>query len=262
MVLLTAEDIATALIDNGSYSEPLAEINPYVVEDVGRREYPSIDVDNITGQERLRDVPTSKDKQIYLIHLYYRITGFGDADEPNVKSLEDSIFAVIDALQTTDTKISITESWKRTHQTDPTPHIESVLRVTTEEIFSEIDGGIPGDQITVTFPAPLSATLEVVNLITDKLEGIKDMDYEMTTDGAENEEIYSLIHAHGLLDVMVVITATQEPNLDTLIKNGDDIAITLTKGGQTFPKIANLISRTNSAPRSEIQQTIISMDIK
>jgi len=177
MVLLDAEDIATAL-NSGTYSEPLAEINPYVVEDVGRREYPSIDVDNITGQERLRDVPTSKDKQIYLVHLYYRITGFGDADEPNVKLLEDEIVAIIDALQTTDTKISITESWKRQHQTDPTPHIESVLRVTTEEIFSEIDGGIPGDQITITFPAPLVATLDVINMITDKLEGIKSMRYK------------------------------------------------------------------------------------
>jgi len=261
MVLLTAEEIAIALT-TGTYSEPLNAINAYVVEDVSRREYPSIDVENITGQERLRDVPTSQDKQTYLVHLYYRKTGFGDADEPNVKLLENEIFAVIDALQTTDTKISITESWKRESQSFPTPHTESTLRVVTEEIFSEIDGGIPGDQITITFPSPLSATFDVVNLITDRLEAIKDADYEMNTAGDEAEEIYSLIYGHGLLDVEVVVTAAQEPNLDTLIKNGDDIAITLTKGGVAFVKTANLISRTNSAPRSEIQQTIISMDIK
>ena len=90
----------------------------------------------------------------------------------------------------------------------------------------------------------------------------KDTDYIMTDDATKSEEIYSLIYAHGLLDVEVVVSAIQEANLDTLIKNGDDIAITLTKGGQAFPKIANLISRSNSSNRAEIQTTIISLDIK
>lgn len=261
MVLLTAEEIATALL-GGTYSEPLNSINPYVVEDVSRREYPSIDVENLAGQERTRDVPTSKDKQTYLIHLYYRITGFGDADEPNVKTLEDEIFAVIDALQTTDTKIYITESWKRTHQSFPTPHIESVLRVTTEEIFSEIDGGVPGDKITITFPPPLNEIFDVINLITDRLEATKDMDLVMDDTGDKADEIFSLIHAHGLLDVEIVLTPAQEPNLDTLISAGDDISITLTKNGTAFVKTANLIARTNTTPRSEVQQTIVSMDIK
>lgn len=261
MALLTAEQIASAL-EAASYSEPLNAFNAYVVQDVGRREYPSIDVENITGQERIRDVPTSKDKQIYLVHLYYRTTGFGGADEPNVKNLEDEIFTVIDGLQTTDTKIVITESWKREHQTIPTPHIESTLRVTTEEIFSEISGGVKGDNITIKFPTPLDATLKVINLITDRLQATKDVDLEMNAAATKSTEIYSLIHAHGILDVEVVISTTQEPNLDTLIENGDDISITLTKGGVAFVKTANLISRVNSAPRSEIQQTIISMDIK
>ena len=260
MVLLTAEEIATALL-GGTYSEPLAEINPYVVEDVGRREYPSIDVDNITDQERLRDVPTSKDKQIYLVHLYYRITGFGDADVPQVKLLEDEIFAVIDALQTTDTKIAITESWKRETLTSPTAHIHSTLRVTTEEIFSEIEGGVPGDKITITFPVPLSETFDVVNLITDRLEALKEMDYVMTDTGTENEEVYSLIRAHGLLDVEIIIKVTDEANLDSFF-DGDDHPIILTKNGTAIGKTANFITRTHSTPRSEIQKTVISMDIK
>ena len=150
MVLLTAAQIATAL-QAASYSEVLNAINPYVILDDTRREYPSVDVENVTGQEKTNDVPTISDKQSYLIHLYYRVTGFGDADEPNVKLLEDEIFNVIDALQTTDTKITIIESWNREHPTEPTPHIHSTLRVTTQEISSKT-GGIVGDQITITFP--------------------------------------------------------------------------------------------------------------
>jgi len=255
MALLTAAQIATAL-EGGTYSEPLKSFNPFVVLDLLRREYPSIDVENITGQEKLRDVPTTNDKQIYIVHLYYRITGFGNADEPNVKSLENSIFDVIDGLQDTTTKISITESWKREHLTVPTPHVHSSLRVVTEEISSTAPGGIVGDQITIEFPGALG-TLDVINLITDSLTAEKDLDLD--NDG---EEIFSLKHISGLVDVDVVITAAQEPLLDALITAGDDISITLTKGGQAFVKTANLITRVNSAPRKEVQTTLISMNIK
>ena len=255
MALLTAAQIATAL-QGGTYSEPLNAFNPFVILDETRREYPSIDVENITGQEKIKDVPTTSDRQIYLVHLYYRTTGFGDADEPNVKSLENSIFAVIDALQDTSTKISITESWNREHPTIPTPHIHSTLRVMTEEISSTKSGGVVGDQITIEFSGALG-TLDVINLITDSLVAEKDKDVT-----ANSEEIFSLKYLSGLLDVNVVITAAQEANLDALIAAGDDISINLVKGGQTFPKIANIITRVNSASREEVQTTLISMNIK
>lgn len=255
MVLLTAAQIATAL-EGGTYSEVLNAFNPYVVEDVTRREYPSIDVENITGQEKLKNVPTTNDKQIYLVHLYYRITGFGDADEPNVKLLEDEIFDVIDALQDTSTKITITESWEREHQIFPTPHIHSTLRVTTDEISSTKSGGITGDDITITFPSPLD-TLEVIDLITDGLTNEKDLDITI-----DKENIFTQKYVTGQLDVKVVLTAAQESQLVTMITAGNDISITLTKSGSDFVKTVNLTTYVNSAPRDQAQSTTISMSVK
>ena len=254
MALLTAAQIATAL-DNTTFSFNIKSINGYVVQDVARRDYPSIDVDNITGQEQLSDVPTSNTKQTYLVHLYYRTTGFGDLDEPDVQTLEDEIFTVIDGLQDTTTKITITESWQRKHSVEGTPHIESSLRVVTDEIFSTSGEGIRGDQITITFPT--LGTVDVINLVNDSLTAEKDLDLE--DDGTE---IFSLKHLSGLLDVEIELTTTTEPQIDALLAAGDDISITLTKGGTGFVKTANLITRANSSPRSEIQTTIVSMDIK
>ena len=255
MALLTAEQIATAL-KGETYSEPLNAINPYVILDETRREYPSIDVENVTGQENIEDIPTTNDKQTYLVHLYYRITGFGDADEPNVKLLEDEIFNVIDALQDTSTKIFITESWNRDHPTSPTPHIHSTLRVVTDEISSTKPGGVTGDMIEITFPLPLG-TLHVTHLITDGLTAEKDMDLNVLS-----EQIFSNKYISGLLDVNVIITPAQEPDLDNLISLGDDISITLTKNGVNFVKNVNLITRVHSAPQKEAQTTLVSMNVK
>lgn len=254
MALLTAAQIAAALTSAG-FSINIKSINGFVVQDVARRDYPSIDVSNVTGQEQISDVPTSNTKQIYEVILYYRTVGFGDLDEPDVKTLEDEIFTVIDGLQDTTTKITITESWNRKHSVEGTPHIESTLRVQTDEIFSTSGSGIVGDNIFITFPT--IGILPVINLITDSLTAEKSLDVT-----ADAEEIFSLKHVSGLLDVEVELTVTTEPQMDALIEAGDDITVTLTKGGQTFPKTANLITRANSSPRSEVQSTIVSMDIK
>lgn len=255
MALLTAAQIAAAL-DAFAFTITLKEINGYVVQDVGRRIYPSIDVANVTGQENLRDVPTTNTKQIYKVILYYRVVGFGNLDEPDIKTLEDEIFGVIDGLQDTSTKITITESWKREPSVEGTAHVTSTLTVQTDEISSTSGQGIRGDQITIEFPAPLG-TLNVIDLITDSLVVEKDLDVD-----ADAEEIFSLMHLSGIVDVEVEITTTKEPQLDAILSAGTDISITLTKGGTAFVKTANLISRSNSAPREEIQVTVISMNIK
>lgn len=255
MVLLTAAQIAAAL-DAFTFTIPLKEINGYVVQDVSRRLYPSIDVANVTGQETLRDVPTTNTNQIYKVILYYRVVGFGNLDEPDIKTLEDEIFGVIDGLQDTTTKITITESWKREPSVEGTTHVTSTLTVQTDEISSTSGEGIPGDQITITFPAPLG-TLKVNDLINDSLNAEKDLDKD-----DEGEEIFSLMHLSGLVDVDVELTTTNESQFDALLAAGTDISITLTKGGVGFVKTANLIGRSNSAPREEIQKTLISMDIK
>ena len=254
MALLTSTEIAEAL-GGKAFSIDIKSINGYVIQDVARRDYPSIDVENITGQEQISDVPTSNTNQTYEVHLYYRIVGSGNIDEPNVQTLEDEIFETIDSIQDTTTKITITESWQRKHSVEGTPHIQSTLRVITNEIFSTSGNGIRGDQMTITFPD--IGTVDVINLINDSITAEKDLD--LVNGG---EEIFSLKHLSGLLDVEVEFTATAESQIDALLALGDDISITLTKGGQPFVKTANLITRSNSSTRSEIQTTIISMDIK
>jgi len=262
MALLTAEQIAAAIIaDKSTYAEQLTDVNAYVVMDVLRREYPSVDIENVTGQEKIKDVPTTNQKQTYIVHLYYRTTGFGDADEPDAKALENNIFDTIDALQDTTSKITITESWKREHLPVPTPHIHSELRVVTDEISSTKVGGSTGDKMTITFPAPLGE-LKVTNLITDLFEANKDMDLSMTSGSNPiAEEIHTLKHLDGLVDVEVVLTPAQELQLDALF-TGNDMSITITKGTTDFVKTANLITRTNRAQRKAAQTTIVSMDIK
>lgn len=254
MALLTSTEIATAL-EETTFSINIKSINGYVIQDVARRDYPSIDVENITGQEQISDVPTSNTKQTYLIHLYYKIVGFGNLDEPDVQTLENEIFETIDSLQDTTTKITIIESWQRKHSVEGTPNIQSTLRVVTDEIFSTSGDGIRGDQITITFPT--LGTVNVINLINDSITVEKNLD--LIDDG---EEIFTLKHLSGLLDVEIELTTTTESQIDTLLAAGDDISITLTKGGQTFVKTANLITRSNSSTRSEIQTTVISMNIK
>ncbi len=253
MVLLTAQDIATAL-EGGTYSEPLNGINPYVVEDIGRREYPSVDISNVTSQERFRDVPTAKDKQIYEVRLYYRKTGFGDADEPNVKLLEDEIFNIIDALQTTDSKITITESWKREPKNRPTPHVLSVLRVMTEEIFAEDGKGIVGDDVTITLPAP-AGTIDVIDVLTDDAGILKDMD--LTTD----TQVYTKIRNKGLLSVVISVDVDKEDEIKTIVFAGEDISVTFTKGEVADVRTVNLTDIVASGTRKEVQKQVLSMDV-
>ena len=94
-------------------------------------------------------------------------------------------------------------------------------------------------------------------MVNDSLTAEKDLD--LVDDG---EEIFTLKHLSGLLDVEIELTTTTEPQMDTLIGAGDDISITLTKGGSSFVKTANLITRANSAPRPEIQTTIVSRQFR
>jgi len=255
MTLLTAADIK-AILDAVSFSFNIKAINDFVVQDENKRLYRSIDIENITAREETEDVPTTNTKQIYLVILYARIGGSGSQTEPEVQTLEEEIFDALDAAQGTDSKIIITQSWDRKHETFPVTRIKSTLRVTTEEISSTDGDGILGDDIRIVLPPPVGA-IDVIDVLTDETGIIKDLDLE--TDG---KRIHTKIRNNGLLSVVVAISVAKEDEIKTQIAAGDDIPISLTKGGVTDSRTANLNSMTASGTRGEIQKQVLEMDIE
>lgn len=255
MTLLTAQEIKTQL-DGVSFTNNIKEINAFVRKNEARRKYTSIDIENITGQEETEDVPTTTTKQIFLVHLYVRNRSSGDEDETIVKTFEDEIFNSIDALQTTDTKVIITQSWDRKSDTFPVVRVHSILRVTSEEISSTDGSGIKGDDVTITFPAPVG-TLDVIDVLTDEAGIIKDLDLE--TDG---KRVHTKIRNDGLLSVVVAIDVATQNQIKIMIFAGDDISVTITKGGTADARTANLNSLVGSGSRGEILTQILDMDIE
>lgn len=258
MATLTAAQIK-AILETATYpaSEGI-EINAALVQNEERRKYPTIDVQNVTGEETLKGFPTKNTSQTFLIHLFYRYRSFGEQEEPKIKVLEDIIFDTIDqnANFSTDIKITITQSWDRKSETFPVHRSHSILTVTADEITSTDGSGVPGDQIDITFPSP-SDTFKVINLTADDRTIQKDLD--RIDDG---EEIFTKIHFGGLLVVEVEMSVTDEANIDTIISAGKDVSITLTKGGVGIPLTVNMTSRVSSATREEIQTTLVTMDVK
>lgn len=258
MANLTAAQIA-AILDAVVYpAGEGVEVNAALMQNEERRKYPSIDVQNVTGDEKIKGVPTSTLGQTFLIHLFYRYRSFGQQEEPNIKVLEDLIFDAIDnnANFSTDLKVTVTQSWDRQSETFPVHRSHSTLTVSSEEISSTEGGGVPGDKIDITFPNPLG-TLEVINLTADDRTLQKDIDKVI-----DGEEIFTKIHFTGLLTVEVELSVSQEGELDDLIEAGDDISVTLTKDGTGIPLIANLTTRISSATREVVQTTLITMDLK
>ncbi len=262
MTTLTAAQIAAIL-------EPLAtttfvdiglEVNAALMQNEERRKYPSVDVQNITGQEDIKDFPTKTTGQTFLVHLFYRYRSFGAQEEPEIKEIEDAIFDLIDddtSFDVPDTKVTVTQSWDRKSETFPVHRSHSILTVTAEDISSTDDAGLSGNEMEITFPAPLSKTFTLISLATDERNLIKQQNL---TDSSE--EIFTKIHAAGLLAVEIELTFTEETNLQTLVDAGDDISVTLSKNGSNRVLTVNLTSMVSSATRSTIQSTIVTMDVK
>lgn len=258
MANLTAAQIA-AILDAVVYPpEEGVEVNAALMQNEERRKYPSIDVQNVTGDEKLKDFPASTLGQTFLIHLFYRYRSFGQQEEPNIKVLEDLIFDAIDnnANFTTDVKVTVTQSWDRQSETFPVHRSHSILTVTAEEVSSTEGSGIPGNDIDITFPNP-TGTFKVINLTSDDRTLQKSLD--RLQDG---DEVFTKIHYDGLLIVEIEMSVADEANLDALFTAGDDFSITLTKGGTPIVLTANPISRVSSASRDTVQTTLVSMDIK
>lgn len=255
MTLLTAAGIK-AILDAVFFSFNIKAINAFVVQDENKRLYRSIDIENITAREETENVPTTSTKQIYLVTLYARIGGSGSQTEPEVQTLEEQIFDALDTAQGMDSKIIITQSWDRKHEVFPVTRIKSTLRVMTEEISSTDGEGIKGDTVTITLPSPVD-TINVINVLTDEAGIIKDLDLE--TDG---KRVHTKIRNDGLLSVEIAINVTAQNNIKEMIFAGDDISITVTKGGTADARTANLNTLIDSGSRGEILKQILNMDIE
>ena len=258
MANLTAAQIATILKAVVYPPTEGVEVNAALMQNEERRKYPSIDVQNVTGDEKLKDYPASTLGQTFLVHLFYRYRSFGEQEEPNIKVLEDLIFDAIDndANFTTDVKVTVTQSWDRQSETFPVHRSHSILTVSAEEVTSTEGSGIPGNDITIEFPAPVGS-FKVINLTSDERELQKSLDRLQNGD-----EVFTKIHYDGLLVVEAELNVADEANLDALFNAGDDFTVTLTKAGTPIVLTANPISRVSSASRDTVQTTLISMDIK
>jgi len=153
-----------------------------------------------------------------------------------------------------DSKIIITQSWDRKHETFPVTRIKSTLRVMTEEISSTDGDGIRGDEITITLPSPVGI-IPVIDVPIDEAGIIKDLDLTTTT------QIYSKIRRNGILSVIIAVNVATENNIKDMIFAAQDVVVTVTKGGVVDVRFANLNNITASGTRKEIQKQLLSMDI-
>jgi len=258
MALLTAAQIKTILEGAVYPAAEGIEINAALMQNEERRKYPSIDVQNVTGEEHIKGYPTKTTGQTFLIHLFYRYRSFGEQHEPDIKALEDIIFDTIDANAnfSTDVKISVSQSWDRKSETFPVHRSHSILTVSADEISSTDGSGLPGDEMTIEFPAPLNE-LKIVTLTSDGRDLLKDLDRDDA-----GEEIFTKIHLHGILVVELQLSFDQETQMEALWDAGKDFTVTLTKSGNDRVLTVNPISFVHSAPRDQVQTTLVSMDVK
>lgn len=256
MVTLTAAQIKV-ILETGVYPETV-EINAALLQNDERRKYPSIDVQNITGDLQIKDFPTTTLGQTFLVHLFYRYRSFGEQEEGGIKAIEDIIFDTIDANAnfSTDVKVSITQGWDRQSETFPVRRSHSVLRVTAEEISATSPStATPGDQIDVTLPSV--GTFKTISIPVDQYGLIKQFDLEDT-----DEQIFTKIHEFGLLSIEMALSPAQEETLRTQLIIGNDVTITLDFNGTTRDLLVHYIDVAASSSREVIRTTILTMNVK
>jgi hypothetical protein len=261
MAILTAAQIKT-ILEGAVYPEDV-EINGALMQNDERRKYPSIDVQNITGEEKFKEFPTSTIGQTFLVHLFYRYRSFGEQEEAKIKALEDVIFDTIDnnANFSINTKVTVTEGWRRNSETFPVRRSHSVLTVSSEEISatSPANSATPGDKINITIPNV--GTFKVIAIPVDQFGLTKQLDLGVTV-GVSTEEIFTKIHEGGLLSVELALTPAEELTLHNEVNIGDDATLTLDLNGTNRTLVVNYIDTSASSSREVVRTTILSMDVK
>ncbi len=256
MAVLTAKQIAD-ILSAATFTEDVS-VNPALLQNEERRKYPSIDVQNVTGQDQIKNFPTTTSSQTFLVHLFYRYRSFGEVHEEDIKKIEDTIFDTLDddTNFSTDLKVSITQGWRRTSETFPLHRSHSILTVSTEEISGTdpATDATPGDQIE--FLITNFGQFKVISIPSDEIGILKELNLQDTA-----TQTYTRIRTLGLLSVELALSPAQEDSLFALIDAGNNEIVEL---------ILNLVSRslrvnfTNmiaSSTREEIRTTILTMDV-
>ena len=256
MVNLTAAQIKT-ILEAATYPEEV-EVNAALLQNDERRKYPSIDVQNITGDEKIKEFPTSTLGQTFLVHLFYRYRSFGEEHEPDIKAIEDVIFSTLDTNSnfSTDVKVSVTSGWDRRSETFPVRRSHSILRVTAEEISSTTPStAVPGDQIEVTLPSV--GTFKVISTPIDQYGIVKQFDLVDT-----DEQTFTKIHEFGLLALEMALSPAQEETLQAQVILGTDVVITMDFNGTTRGLQVNYTDIAASTSREAVRTTILTMNVK
>jgi hypothetical protein len=258
LVNLTAKEIADILDPNVVTYTEFVEVNAALMQNEERRKYPSIDVQNITGDEQIKDFPTTTLGQTFLVHLFYRYRSFGQEEEPKIKEIEDTIFNTLDDNSnfSTDVKVSITQGWRRTSETFPLKRSHSILTVTTEEISSTDPAteATPGDQIE--FLIANFGQFKVISIPSDEIGILKELNLQDTS-----TQTYTRIRILGSLSVELALSPPQEDNLFALIDAGNNDIVELILNQVTRTLRVNFTNMIASSTREEIRTTILTMDV-
>jgi len=217
MATLTAAQIKT-ILEAETFPEAV-EINAALMQNDERRKYPSIDIQNITGEENERGFPTSTTGQTFIIHLFYRYRSFGEQHEPDIKAIEDVIFDTIlnDANFDTDVKLTVTQSWRRDSETSPVRRSHSMLTVSAQEIvfidnlYSVI---VPGIGTAQLISKPVDSDLDTVEDVLDdtlilKTEGIVKSKRTIVLEFASTSTLLSTFRGFKAGRVSQTFTITQ-----------------------------------------------------
>ena len=257
MANLTAAEIKTILL-TAVYPEDV-EINAALMQNEERRKYPSIDVQNVTGDEQIKGYPLTNLGQTFLVHLFYRYRSFGEQHEPDIKALEDVIFDTLDndSNFSTDLKVTVTQSWDRKSETFPVHRSHSILTVNSIEISGTdpAGGATPGDQIDITLPG--IGTQKVIAIPIDEFGIAKDFALEDTA-----EQIFTKIYELGALSVEMALTPADEVTLKDEVVKGDDATVTLDLNGTARSMIVNMTNQSASSTRETMRTTILTMNVK
>ena len=256
MATLTAVQIK-AILETATYPEQV-RISAALLQNDNRRKYPSIDIQNITGDEQIKNFPTTTLSQTFLVHLFYRYRSFGESHESDIKALEDIIFDTLDANSSfsTDVKLSVTSSWDRRSETFPTRRSHSILRVTADEISATSPStAVSGDQIDVTLPSV--GTFKVISTPIDQYGIVKQFDLQDS-----DEQIFTKIHEFGLLSLEMALSPAQEQTLRTQVIAGNDVSITMNFNGTNRTLLVNYESTAASTSRETVRTTVLTMNVK
>lgn len=134
----------------------------------GRWYFPRVDIDNITPESMDKDIKTTDIKQVFRIHLYYKISGNVSSSVSTMQQIQQIILTTLQAQNLSGTKLfKELKSWSPFEQKyDPVRYYESVLDVEPLNITSTSGVGTIGAFMTLTIGA--AGPIQILSEDTDE----------------------------------------------------------------------------------------------